>query len=69
MALGARMFQILKTGDKAAFAFELLWLQDPKTLKVPSYIHNGLKWLEEQLTPKHVNSPASIAAAESQGGK
>lgn len=43
------MFEALKKGKKAEFALELLFLNEPENLKVPSYIDDGLVWLEEQL--------------------
>jgi hypothetical protein len=39
----------LKSGDKAALAMELLELKDPKELKPPTYIREGLLWLSAQL--------------------
>lgn len=53
-SLGQEMFKILKDGKKAEFALELLYLQDPKALKVPTYINDGLKWLQEQLERKQL---------------
>ncbi len=44
---------ITKTGvKKAEFALELLFFEDPKTLATPTYIKEGLDWLENQLIPK-----------------
>jgi hypothetical protein len=44
---------ITKTGaKKAEFALELLFFEDPKTLATPTYIKEGLDWLENQLKPK-----------------
>jgi predicted ATP-dependent endonuclease of OLD family len=44
---------ITKTGaKKAEFALELLFFEDPKTLATPTYIKEGLEWLENQLKPK-----------------
>lgn len=44
---------ITKTGaKKAEFALELLFFEDPKTLATPTYIKEGLDWLESQLKPK-----------------
>lgn len=37
------------TPKKAEFALELIFIQEPQKLKVPSYIANGLKWLIDQL--------------------
>lgn len=52
--LSAEAFKALKTGDKARFALDMLFLRDPNTLKVPTYIEEGLSWLQEQLCRKHV---------------
>jgi predicted ATP-dependent endonuclease of OLD family len=38
-----------KAGNKAEFALELLYYEDPKLLQVPDYIADGLRWLEEKL--------------------
>ncbi|MBC8754998.1 AAA family ATPase [Kordia sp. YSTF-M3] len=38
------------SGDKAAFALDLLFLADPEKLKVPKYIEEGLIWLNEKLS-------------------
>ena len=38
-----------KSGDKAAFALDLLFQADPKEIKTPLYIEEGLKWLEGRL--------------------
>jgi len=43
------MFDALENGKKAEFALELLFLEEPKNLKVPVYIAEGLVWLREQL--------------------
>ena len=53
-SLGQDMFNILKDGKKAEFALELLYLQEPKALKVPTYINEGLTWLQEQLERKQL---------------
>lgn len=37
------------SGAKAKFALDLLFLKDPQDFAVPSYIDEGLKWLEEQI--------------------
>ena len=43
---------ITKTGvKKAEFALELLFFEDPKTLATPTYIKEGLDWLENKLKP------------------
>lgn len=38
-----------KSAKKAEFALELFYFQDPNILKTPSYIEEGLKWLEARL--------------------
>jgi predicted ATP-dependent endonuclease of OLD family len=50
--LGKDMFGILKTGKKAEFALELLDLQESEALQVPTYIKEGLDWLQDQLRTK-----------------
>ncbi|MBW8791325.1 MAG: hypothetical protein JF594_27330, partial [Rhizobium leguminosarum] len=40
------LFDLLKTAEKAAFALDCLMLEDPKALKPPSYIAEGLRWFE-----------------------
>lgn len=43
------MFEALREGKKAEFALELLFLQEPSELITPSYIEEGLQWIEESL--------------------
>jgi hypothetical protein len=50
--LGRIMFEDLKTGKKAEFALEMLDLQGPNQLNVPTYIKEGLSWLQEQIRIK-----------------
>jgi hypothetical protein len=50
--LGQAMFKALKDGKKAEFTLELLYLKEPKELKVPTYINEGLSWLQDQLERK-----------------
>jgi len=50
--LGQAMFEDLKTGKKAEFALEMLDLQGPNQLIVPTYIKEGLSWLQEQVRIK-----------------
>ena len=51
-ALGAAMFSALKTGEKAKFALDLIYEIDPGSLTVPTYIGEGLTWLQEELNRK-----------------
>lgn len=47
--LGARILEDLKAGSKAEFALDVLGLETFESLKVPSYIDEGLNWLENRL--------------------
>lgn len=38
-----------KQAKKAEFALDILYFEDPKKIKTPSYIKEGLDWIEEQL--------------------
>lgn len=52
-ALGKIMFGILGKLKKAEFALELLELeQEPWPIVPPTYIHEGLSWLQDQLRRK-----------------
>lgn len=53
-ALGQKMFEILKNGKKAEFALELLYSEEPEKLNTPTYICEGLSWLQEQLQRKQL---------------
>lgn len=47
------LFLILeKTKKKAEFALDILFSTDPSELKIPTYIHNGLDWLQVLLIQK-----------------
>jgi hypothetical protein len=59
--LGMSLFEIVRKGDKAAFALDMLLLKDPKELKVPAYIRDGLSWLQMQLERKKKHPAACIA--------
>lgn len=56
-ALTAAMFEALKTGSKAEFALELLYKKDPETFKVPTYIRDGLEWLQGQVCKQEKEAP------------
>lgn len=47
--LGAKMFADLKNGEKAVFALDLLELESTEAIQLPTYIHEGLLWLADQL--------------------
>lgn len=38
-----------KQAKKAEFALDVLYFEDPQKIKTPSYINEGLNWIEEQL--------------------
>lgn len=38
-----------KQAKKAEFALDVLYFEDPKKIKTPSYIKEGLDWIEDQL--------------------
>ena len=61
-ALGQEMFKALRGGDKAKFALDLLYQTDPAELKIPSYISEGLSWLQDQLLIKEQEAPPPSAA-------
>jgi predicted ATP-dependent endonuclease of OLD family len=67
--LGQSMLSILKKLKKAEFALDLLELQqDPWTIKPPTYIHEGLSWLQQQLQRKQkellIEPVAPVVTAE-----
>jgi predicted ATP-dependent endonuclease of OLD family len=74
-SLSGDIFEMLKRGDKAEFALDLLFSEDPKLLTIPSYIEDGLVWLQDQLrradgdsflapsVPANLEAPATVEAA------
>lgn len=54
-ALGATMFDALKSGKKAEFALDVIDAKGFETLVVPAYIMDGLGWLEERLRKKQID--------------
>ena len=57
------MFTALEKGSKGGMALELLFLEEPEKLKVPSYIAEGLAWLQECLKPIEKNNAAIVGEA------
>lgn len=55
VSLGGAFFEILYDGKKAEFALDLLYSQEPASLKIPTYINEGLAWLQEQLDKRHLD--------------
>lgn len=47
--LAQALFNALESGNKAEFALDMLYFEDPAKIKVPEYIQKGLKWLENKL--------------------
>lgn len=46
-----KIYEIIneKQAKKAEFALDVLYFEDPKKIKTPSYIKEGLDWIEERL--------------------
>ena len=66
-SLGKSMFDFLKIAKKAELALDLLDLeQDPWPIAAPTYIREGLSWLQEQLRRKQQELfvPSSPPTAE-----
>ena len=61
------MFDSLKEGSKAEMALELLYLTEPSKLKVPDYISEGFKWLEEKLSQKKQGFSTAATKEETNG--
>ena len=58
----ADMFQALTASPKKAeFALELLYTQEPKCLKVPSYIAEGLSWIHDRLKDRQKENQLNMA--------
>ena len=43
------MYEALENSGKAKMALDIIFDLDPKDLKVPFYIHEGLEWLQDEL--------------------
>jgi predicted ATP-dependent endonuclease of OLD family len=62
--LGKEMHESLRTGSKAQFALDLLFIEDPAALEVPNYIAEGLSWLQEQIVRKQQETILQTEAAK-----
>jgi len=51
-ALAASLFEVIRNGDKAEFALSVLYDTDFDALIPPSYIEEGLSWLQERIVKK-----------------
>lgn len=49
-SLASALHEALKDGDKAKFILDLLYGENSENLTAPTYIAEGLTWLEKQLT-------------------
>lgn len=47
--ISEELFEAFRSGDKAKFALDLLYLEEPERFKVPTYINEGLEWLKAKL--------------------
>ncbi|MBF0555906.1 MAG: AAA family ATPase [Nitrospirae bacterium] len=67
--LGKIMFDALKEGKKAEFALEILNSKELDNLKVPTYINEGLLWLQRQVRvkQKEILNPNENSTQESEG--
>lgn len=52
--IGKAMYEALRSGKKAEFALDVIQAQQFDTLEVPTYIAEGLDWLQERLAKKQI---------------
>lgn len=64
IAIGTAMFDALRKGNKAEFSLDVLLSEDFSNLKCPTYIAEGLIWLEERLKRKQVDVLPTIEQEE-----
>jgi predicted ATP-dependent endonuclease of OLD family len=50
-----------RSGAKAQFALDVIFEISPAKLKIPTYIREGLDWLEQELTKRDENALAHVA--------
>jgi predicted ATP-dependent endonuclease of OLD family len=62
--LGKALFECLKGGGKAELALDLLEIRDPKSLRPPDYIREGLTWLTGQLRQRQIQLGLPVTATE-----
>lgn len=67
-ALGKKLFDALRDGDKAEFALNVLGDPDFPSLQMPAYMSEGLAWLEGKLVKKQkeilVVPPSAVELSE-----
>jgi len=70
-ALCDALFNALKSGSKAGFALDVLCLKNLNSIRVPSYIREGLEWLQNKLLrrQKELVTDADGGPAVTPGGK
>lgn len=61
----------LDSGSKAGFALDVLYLEDLQSVRVPTYISEGLEWLQQKLLlrQQEVLTDARKAQTVTSGGK
>lgn len=57
-----KMFKALDNAKKAEFSLNLLFIDDTKKIKTPTYISEGLKWLSETLEKNSSNCSMSVSS-------
>lgn len=62
--LGQKLFEFLKRARKAELALDLLFEQDPKKLSVPTYMKEGLSWLQCRMKVRQMELLPLVANAE-----
>jgi predicted ATP-dependent endonuclease of OLD family len=65
-ALGKAMFDELKTGKKAEFALDVIDAPDFESLMIPTYITQGLDWLQDRLKKKPAGLPIIPTGGDTQ---
>lgn len=66
--IGVALHAALQNGDKAAFAMDLLFMPEQTSIAVPSYINEGLLWLQDILARKQqpILVPDNVTPEETQ---
>jgi predicted ATP-dependent endonuclease of OLD family len=61
--IAKELFETLRSESrlKAEFALEVLFADGNETIKIPSYIKEGLEWLDEQLISANLNPVLPVA--------
>jgi predicted ATP-dependent endonuclease of OLD family len=65
-AIGKAMFDELKTAKKAEFALDVIDAPDFELLNIPTYISQGLDWLQERLKKKPTDLPIKQTGGKKQ---